>query len=192
MAKGLTAQAVERLKPDPAKRLEVPDGLLPGLYFVIQPSGAKSWAVRYRHAAKPRKLTLGSYPALDLGTARDRARTALQAVALGRDPGAEKQEARRAARNEKPDRDLFPAVLETFLERHVRAKTKRRSAEEAERIFRKHVVPAWGRRQAQDITRRDVIEHLDKLVDAGKPVLANRTLAHVRKFFNWCIDRSII
>src|SRR5215203_3778756 len=49
MAKSLTAPAVERLKADPAKRLEVPDGLLPGLYFVNQPSGAKSWAVRYRH-----------------------------------------------------------------------------------------------------------------------------------------------
>ena len=35
MAKGLTAQSVERLKPDPTKRLEVPDGLLPGFYLVI-------------------------------------------------------------------------------------------------------------------------------------------------------------
>src|SRR4051794_37223203 len=43
MAKVLTVPAVERLKPDPKKRLEVPDGLLPGLYFVIQPSGARSW-----------------------------------------------------------------------------------------------------------------------------------------------------
>src|SRR3954470_21548232 len=103
MPKALTAQSVERLKPDSAKRLEVPDGLLPGLYFVIQPSGAKSWAVRYRHAAKPRKLTLGPYPALDLGTARDRARDTLKAVALGRDPGTEKLEARRAARDDKPD-----------------------------------------------------------------------------------------
>src|SRR3954454_17456868 len=116
MAKGLTAAAVERLKPDPTKRLEVPDGLLPGLYFVIQPSGAKSWAMRYRHAAKPRKLTLGSYPALDLGAAREHARQALQAVALGRDPGAEKLEARRAAREDKPDRDLVSTVVETFLE----------------------------------------------------------------------------
>src|SRR3954464_13317697 len=103
MAKGLTAAAVERFKPDLSKRLEVPDGLLPGLYFVIQPSGARSWAVRYRHTAKPRKLTLGPYPALDLVTARDRAREALQAVALGRDPGAEKRQVRQAAREQGPD-----------------------------------------------------------------------------------------
>ena len=120
MAKGLTAPAVERLKPDPAKRLEVPDGLLPGLYLVIQPSGKRAWAVRYRHARKPCKLTLGPYPALDLATARDRARDALQAVAQGRDPGAEKQKAKQALQSGEPDGDLFSAVVDAFLERHAR------------------------------------------------------------------------
>jgi hypothetical protein len=59
MAKALTVQSVGRFKPDRHKRVEVPDGLLPGLYFVLQPSGVRSWAVRYRHARKSRKLTLG-------------------------------------------------------------------------------------------------------------------------------------
>jgi len=35
MAKALTAQSVEKLKPDPLRRLEIPDGLLPGLYLII-------------------------------------------------------------------------------------------------------------------------------------------------------------
>ena len=35
----LTALGVERLRPDPAKRLEIADGKLAGLYFVVQPSG---------------------------------------------------------------------------------------------------------------------------------------------------------
>lgn len=55
----LTARAFELAKPDPAKRREVPDAALPGLYLVVQPAGGKSWAVRYRAAGKPRKLTLG-------------------------------------------------------------------------------------------------------------------------------------
>src|SRR5829696_9587177 len=97
MPKVLTVQSVARFTPDPAKRLEIADGLLTGLYHVIQPSGVRSWAVRYRHGGKPRKLTLGPYPALDLGTARANAREALQAVALGRDPAREKQNAKRTA-----------------------------------------------------------------------------------------------
>src|SRR4051794_3146236 len=49
MATVLTAQGVLRVKPDPAKRIEIPDAVVPGLYSIVQPSGVKSWAVRYRH-----------------------------------------------------------------------------------------------------------------------------------------------
>jgi hypothetical protein len=112
MAKGLTARSIERLKPDSTRRLEIPDGLLPGLYFVVQPTGARSWAVRYRHSGKSRKHTLGSYPVVDLGSARAMARAALQAVALGRDPGAEKQALRRVPRQ--PHSDRFSTVVELY------------------------------------------------------------------------------
>ena len=144
MSKPLTAQAIERLKPNATKRLEIPDGLLPGFYLVVQPSGAKSWAVRYRHGGKPRKLTLGSYPALDLSAARTRAREALQDVAAGADPAANKQEARKQAREGDHDRDRVSALFERYLERQTRTK---KSAGEVERIFRKEVLPSWGERR---------------------------------------------
>ena len=43
----LTPLAVERVQPT-AKRREVSDNVASGLYFIVQPSGVKSWAVRYR------------------------------------------------------------------------------------------------------------------------------------------------
>ena len=89
MAK-LTAKAVESVIPGKERR-EIPDALLPGLYFIVQPTGARSWAVRYRHAGRPRKLTLGPYPLIDLKTAREAGGKALRAVAEGRDPGHEKK-----------------------------------------------------------------------------------------------------
>jgi hypothetical protein len=49
---------------------EHPDGNVRGLYLNVQASGHKSWTVRYRVAGKPKKLTLGGYPALDLKEAR--------------------------------------------------------------------------------------------------------------------------
>src|SRR3954447_2169190 len=107
MVKALTVQSVGRFKPNRQKRVELPDGLLPGLYFVLQPSGVRSWAVRYRHAGQSRKLTLGPYPALDLGVARARGREALQVVALGRDPASEKRETLKAARFAEPGADTI-------------------------------------------------------------------------------------
>ncbi|MEA2936119.1 MAG: hypothetical protein QOD74_2765, partial [Variibacter sp.] len=52
----LTQRTVENLKPGPDRR-EIPDAALPGMYFIVQPSGARSWAVRYRFNGVPRKHT---------------------------------------------------------------------------------------------------------------------------------------
>ncbi|MGU3665076.1 tyrosine-type recombinase/integrase [Methylobacterium sp. A49B] len=186
-ARVLTVQAIERLKPDAARRLEIPDATLPGLYFIIQPSGAKSWAVRYRHGGRTRKLTLGAYPALDLAKARTEGRAALQLVSLGQDPVAERKVAVPL-----PARDLIGSVIDSFIERHVRPRNRPRTAEETIRILRTKVLPVWDGRKIQDIGRRDVIELLDGIVDAGTPVAANRTLAALSKLFNWATDRDVI
>ena len=78
----LTDVAIKKLvSSPPAARLETPDGKVAGLYFVQQPSGATSWALRYRAAGVPRKLTLGSFPALDIKAARRAAEEARGAIA---------------------------------------------------------------------------------------------------------------
>src|SRR5688500_18957422 len=156
MAKALTVQSIERLKSDPTKRLEVPDGLLPGLYLVIQPSGARSWAVRYRYAAVPRKLTLGPCPVLDLATARERGREALRSVAAGRDPAEEKRVAAKRTREKGAGSDLVTAQLDLFFERYVRARGRPRYADDVVRVLNREVRPVWGMRRVQEITRRDV------------------------------------
>lgn len=98
MAKVLTDIAIRNLKAE-LKRREIPDGN--GLYVVVHPSGRKSYAVRYRYAGKPRKLTLPG--GLTLKGARKAASDALYDVEKGRDPSAAKrqgkQEQRLASRN---------------------------------------------------------------------------------------------
>ncbi len=74
MARALTTKAVEAVKADGGRR-EIPDPALFGLYLVVQPSGVKSWALRYRYAAKPKKLTLGRWPVMGLADARAAAQT---------------------------------------------------------------------------------------------------------------------
>ena len=64
----------------------------------------------------------------------------------------------------------FPEGVASFVERHVRTNLKARSAEEVERIFKLHVLPAWSNRRIQDIARRDVVELLDRMTDRGTPV----------------------
>ena len=181
----LTVRSVETIRPS-AERREIPDGIMPGLYLIVQPSGAKSWAVRYRHQGQPRKHTIGSFPTVDLKTARLLGGKALRAAAEGRDPGREKMQSR-AAKADSIDR-----VVEDFLERHVRRSNRPRSAQETERLLRLHVLPRWRGRTVHEITRRDVLDVLDRVVDGGAPIAANRALAAVRKFFNWCVARDVL
>ena len=77
--KKLTPISVEAIKSGPQRR-EIPDGGCRGLYLVIQPSGRKSWAVRYRFQGTPCKLTLDG--ALTLAAARRGASDALQVPPL--------------------------------------------------------------------------------------------------------------
>ena len=69
-AKLLTDLTIEKVKPDPQKRVESPTGSNAGLYLVVQPSGKRSFAVRTRLAGKPIKVTLGQVGAIDLAEAR--------------------------------------------------------------------------------------------------------------------------
>jgi integrase len=214
MAKALTVKGLEKIEKDPApaSRQEIPDGLLPGLYFVRQPSKSMSWAVRYRHAGQPRKLTLGAYPAIKLEAARDIGGKALRAAAEGRDPAAEKQTAkveakRQAAEQIRGQRDLFENVAREFVQRHAMKSNKENTWRETARILGLRpspddpavlvdaggdVMAAWRGRKIQEITKRDVITLLDAVNDRGSPIMANRVLSAVRKLFNWCMARDVI
>jgi integrase len=206
MASGLTTKAVDAATPGAVRR-EIPDGLVTGLYLVVQPSGAKSWAIRYRHAGKPRKLALGPLaPALpgpepepamgaplSLGGARKVAREQLLQVAGGRDPAADKQAAKAAARApQEIDRDLTKTVAAQFLDRYLKPRAKPNYYRSVAYILEKDVLPRWGERRVQEIGRRDVLELLDAIVERGAAVQANRVLAAVRKLFNWAVSRDVI
>ena len=187
MAKKLTARKVEQTRPNPSKRREIPDGGKPGLYLVIQPSGRKSWAVRYRLNGQPRKLTLDGFP--QLATARRLAQDALDMVSEGKDPAAEKQ----ASKSQyELGSDLFGAVAAEFVERHAKRNTRASSTRLTEQWLKKDVLPRWGNKRIQDITKRDVLDLLDGIIDRGGGLSANRVLAVIRKMFNWAVQRGII
>jgi integrase len=186
MAKDLTKAALDNLKPG-ARRREVPDGHTRGLYFVLQPSGASSWAVRYRVAGRNRKLTLGPHPQVDLKAARDMARKALAQIAGGSDPAADKQIKKTAARTSADD--LVETALERYILRHVKPLKSRR---EAERLLRREILTPWKGRRLAGVTRRDVHKLLDSVLDRPAPVLANRVRTHLKRFFAWAVERELV
>jgi hypothetical protein len=144
---------------------------------------------RYRADGRSRKLTLGSYPGLDLKAARELAREALRKVAGGDDPAAEKKAARRAPTSAHGD---IAHVAKTFLERYAKPNCREASWRETERIMTREIIPAWSGRRLSSITRPDVHALLDAIADRGSPVMANRVLAAIRRLFNCATERDLI
>ena len=183
---GVTAAAVERIKPDPKRRLEIADALLTGLFLIVEPSGKKSWAVRYRYQGSSTKFTIGSFPTVGLVEARAAGRQVLQRVAEGQNPAAEKRAAKTTALISEKQPDTFRRIARLFVDEYC--KRHRQTWRETERLLMNDVVPVWGERLFVNITRADVNELLRTIINAGMPYKANHAFAFVRKLFNWAIE----
>src|SRR5947208_3418729 len=120
MAK-LTTKFIENVKPAVHRR-EIPDSGCRGLYLVVQPTGRKAWAVRYRFEGTPRKLTLDA--GLTLAAARQAATAALRELERGNDPAALKFDAEAKAEKAAADRagDTVDNLAARFIEQHAKKK----------------------------------------------------------------------
>jgi integrase len=173
----LTAKTVENLRPA-TRRREIPDGGARGLYCIVQPSGRKSFAVRYRFAGRPKKLTLPA--GLTLAAARVAAAAALHEVENGNDPGAAKHAARKA--REAAAKDTFRVVAENYLKRRA---AKLRSLDWQRRVLERLVYPDFGDEPVGEIKRRRIIALLDRVEDNSGAPMADMTLAVIRPIFGW-------
>lgn len=50
----------------------------------------------------------------------------------------------------------------------------------------------WKGRKIQSITKRDMIELLDAIQDAGVPHAANSTQGALHRLFEWCVERDVL
>ena len=184
----LTDLQIEKL-PKPSARREIPDGRIGGLYLVVQPSGAKSWALRYRVAGAPKKFTIGSYPTISLAAARKRAQKALAEVVDGVDPSAQKKAAREAQKAANSTADRVSVVVDSYVKEYLGKNAKPSWAKEAARLLHVEVVPKFGKKRLGEITD-DNVHKLLKEIAGRAPITANRTFAVFRKLCHWAMSRD--
>jgi integrase len=107
----------------------------------------------------------------------------------------------RIDRGENPidDRTPSPAtasiatVLDDFIARYARnprQPLRQRTGDDYESMFNRLVKPRIGKVGIYDIRRSHIVKMLDEIEDANGPVAADRTLACVRKAFNWYATRD--
>jgi integrase len=198
MAKALTTISVANAHPG-AKRREIPDGGCRSLYLVVQPSGVKSWAVRFRYRGTARKLTLGPFLAgngqepsappeidtpLSLAAARVLATEALRKAKSGIDPTAEKRKQRVVQRV--AEADTLQAIAEEFLRRvgpGLRTLSQRQA--DLELLY-----GPLGRIPVTEIKRGQYTRIFDRIADERGPARADRVLAALKRLLSWHAERS--
>jgi integrase len=209
--KALTDTLLRSVRPPLAGRIELADLRCKGLEFRItakksaEPSsagegdnrsnsgGVASWSFRFRdpQSGKPNRFTIGPYPEISLANARQRADDLRKQVAAGENPVIHKRQERADAATK-----TFNVLADRYLTRYARAldsagNPRKRSADADERNLKLHVLPKWGKRRYDTICRADVIELIDGLIDAGKPVLANRVQSLISKVFSFALDEVV-
>jgi len=193
MPRGFTDFAIKNLKPGPVRR-EIPDPGARGLYAIVEPSGHKSFAVRFRFAGKPRKLSLGN---VSLSIARKLAAHALREVTEGRDPALAKRQAK------VEQRTVAATTFRSVAERYMTIKAgmrrngdqvtfgeKTRTAARRLRDLERAVLPTLGDRPIVEIRRSEIAKLLDDIDEGSGPVAADQALGLIRCVMNWYATRA--
>lgn len=164
----LTKRVIENL-PAKAERYVVWDSELKGFGVRISPQGRKTYLVRYRTIGRAdRLMVLAPHGVLTAEEAREHARRALAAAAMGEDPQGIKAE-RRAEMTVAELCELYMAEGTA---------TKKSTTLQLDRIrIDRHINPRLGNRKVTDITRAD-IQRL--MIDIGSGHVRGSATPHTR------------
>jgi integrase len=173
MEANLTQRLVDAAEPPTSGQSFIRDSELSGFALRITSSGAKSLIWEGRVRGRPRRITIGAFPALSVFLARREAIKIRAAIAEGRDPSLERE-----ARRREPS---FGELADAYIERHARSH-KRSWKRDAQMID--GYLSKLKTRRLSDISVDDVARLHENLGKNNGRYAANRALALLRTMFN--------
>ncbi|MEA3427793.1 MAG: tyrosine-type recombinase/integrase [Thermodesulfobacteriota bacterium] len=101
------------------------------------------------------------------------------------------EDSQQKARKNESEYPLFVDFAERFIKNHVKKKLTESTAREYERQIRKYFIPAWGNIKVLHIQRKQIVRLIEEISDTA-PIQANRTLATIKKMFNYAVDVGVV
>ena len=177
----LTDIAIRNAKPtDKAQRLA--DG--GGMYLELAPSGGKWWRLKYRFGGKEKRLSLGTYPDTGLADARGKREAARKLLAAGIDP-SEHKKANKAAGEERAANSFEVVAREWF----AKKKTNWVDGHSSKVLLRleNDVFPWLGKRPIADVTAKELLTTINRIVDRGAVDTGKRALQNCGQIFRYAV-----
>ena len=160
-----------------------------GLYLNVSPSGSKSWVQRIVVHGRRRDIGLGPYPAVSLADAREIAHDNRTAIAQGRDPVAEKREARLAGLRGAPSIPTFAEAAALVIELRRPTWSNARHAAQWENTLAAYANPVIGHKTVDSITPADAMAVLTPIW-TSKPETASRIRQRMETVMDWAITHE--
>lgn len=191
----LSVETIRRRKA-PARRVVLADSGARGLYLVLEPSGAKTFRLRYKVDGRQHAFTLGRFGdgpgELGLDDARLEVASWRKRIRLGEYPHewVERQrEARQLDRQARLEAPTLADLGELFRSKYLEPHTRR----PADRLisFHKHVIPELGTVKLADIRRRHLNAVLDD-VAVRHPATAYKLARLLGQLFRFAVDEELL
>ena len=147
----LTDTAIRKQKPAD-KPVKLFDG--GGMFLLVMPNGGRWWRLTYRYQQKRKDLSLGTYPAVSLKTAREKRDEARKLLAKGIDPSAIRKAERRTV--EVAAAETFEAVAREWFAKFSAAWVKSHSEKIIRRLER-DVFPWIGAKHVGKVTAPELL-----------------------------------
>lgn len=170
-----------------------------GLYLLVRNRKAdppsRTWLHRIVFRGADTFLTLGTFPRTSLADARAEVQAQRELLTKGIDPRRAAPRRRQIASTpNRPTTTGDPHSIETlaaeFMQRFI--VLRRKDPEYVRRQLNNDVLPAWKGRDARTITPREVIDLLDRIVESGNKVKANRLASLLGQLFKFGLHRNIV
>ena len=172
-----------------AKSLTIPgmhgDG--EGLYLNVTRAGSRSWVQRISIEGHRREIGLGAFPTISLARARTLAAANRTAVAEGRDPLAEKLEAKRKAAVPA----FRQAAEQTFEANRPRWRNGKHTVSWWQTLLERHAFPILGDLPVDKIGREDVLRVLSPIWGVRMET-ARRVRQRIRTVLRWCMAHGYV
>lgn len=171
--------------PDDKRRAEFCDTIVPGMLYEVRsstPGKATIW-VRYKSNGKTAYAKVGKSTEMSLAEARVKAREIKAEIELGADPRVEEKER------------LAVITFDDFFKEHYlsHVKSRKRSWERDEELYRLRIAPKFGNRRLNQVTRLQIQNFHVALMEEGlAAATANHHIKLIRRMYNLAIEWQMV
>lgn len=179
IAKELTAMAVSKLKAEGAYAV----GGVPGLQLQIL-GASRAWVLRFVLNDKRRRMGLGSYPAVSLAEARDRARLARSLIRSGIDPIDQRASNKETIVAAAAKSLTFAKAAEKFIAAHEDSWSNAKHRLQWVSTIGTYANPIIGQLPVAAIEQRHILQILNPIW-RSKTETASRLRGRIEQVLNW-------